>query len=366
MQVLSRMRKSFREQVTRSAPLDDFFTLRTVTWEKSAVKMIDQTALPIKLTYVKYTRPEQVAAAIRSMVVRGAPAIGVAAAMGLALAAKSSKETSLTAFVRQMESTASMIRETRPTAVNLFWGIDRVMAKARSATSVREAKAAVVAEVKLMEEEDVAINKSLGKCGADLIRDGDTILTQCNAGALATVGYGTALGVVRAAVEQGKLVKVLVPETRPALQGARLTAFELSRDRIACTLISDTAVGHMMSLGRVDRVIVGADRITRDGYVFNKIGTYQEAVLAKRHSIPFHSAAPCSTFDLRRSHDEVVIEERSAYEVVEVRGKRIAPKGVPVANPAFDMTPPELVTSIVTEKGLVKEPFAKNIPLLIS
>ena len=346
--------------------MDDFFTLRTVMWEDGAVRMVDQTALPTKLAYVRYTRPEQVAAAIRSMVVRGAPAIGVAAAMGLALAAVRSRATTPAAFVSQLGSTASMMRETRPTAVNLFWGIDRVMAKAKAAASMREARAAVIAEVKLMAEEDVATNKRLGKCGADLIRDGDTVLTQCNAGALATVGYGTALGVVRAAVEQGKLVKVLVPETRPALQGARLTAFELSRDGIACTLISDTAVGHMMSLGRVDRVIVGADRITRDGYVFNKIGTYQEAVLAKRHGIPFHSAAPSSTFDLKRSHEQVVIEERSANEVVEIRGKRIAPKGVPVANPAFDMTPPELVTSIVTEKGLIKEPFAKNIPLLIS
>jgi len=346
--------------------LDDFFTMRTVTWENDAVRMIDQTALPGRLTYVRYTRPEQVADAIRTMLVRGAPAIGVAAAMGIALSAVRSKERNFPAFIRELESSASMLRGTRPTAVNLFWGIDRVMARARSSGSVREAKEAVAAEVKAMEDEDVDANKRLGRVGSNLVHDGDTILTQCNAGALATVGYGTALGVVRAAVEQGKLVKVIVPETRPALQGARLSAFELSRDGIACTLISDTAVGHMMSLGRVDRVIVGADRITKDGYVFNKIGTYQEAVLAKRHGIPFHSAAPSSTFDLIRNHDQVVIEERGADEVVKIRGKRIAPKGVPVANPAFDMTPPELVTSIVTEKGLITEPFAKNIPLLIS
>jgi len=224
----------------------------------------------------------------------------------------------------------------------------------------------VAAEVKAMADEDVEVNRRLGKAGADLIRDGDTILTQCNAGALATVGYGTVLGVVRAAVEQGKLVKVLVPETRPALQGARLTAFELVHDRIACTLISDTAVGYMMSLGRVDRTIVGADRITRDGYVFNKIGTYQEAVLAKRHGIPFHSAAPRSTFDLARTYGQVTIEERGAEEVFEIRGKRIAPKGVPVANPAFDMTPPELVTSIITERGLVETPVEENIARLMS
>ena len=344
----------------------DFFTMRTVTWTGDGVKMIDQTALPAKLTYVTYRTPEQVAAAIRSMVVRGAPAIGVAAAMGVALAAVRSRSSRLTDLMKDVEAGADLLRGTRPTAVNLFWGIDRVVGRAKRAVSVREAKEAVGEEVKAMEDEDVEVNRRLGKAGADLIRDGETVLTQCNAGALATVGYGTALGVVRAAVEQGKLVKVLVPETRPALQGARLTAFELAQDRIACTLISDTAVGHMMSLGRVDRVVVGADRITKDGYVFNKIGTYQEAVLAKRHGIPFHPAAPRSTFDLSRTHDQVTIEERGAEEVVEVRGKRIAPRGVPVANPAFDMTPPELVTSMITERGLVDAPFDTNVIRLMS
>jgi methylthioribose-1-phosphate isomerase len=344
----------------------DFFTLRTVTWKEGRVKMIDQSALPTRFSYVSYTTPEQVALAIRSMVIRGAPAIGVAAAMGLALAAVRSRATSLSDLIRSMESSAALLRSTRPTAVNLFWGIDRVMEKARAAGSVRGAKEAVVNEVKAMEEEDVLVNRKLGRNGADLIRDGDTVLTQCNAGALATVGYGTALGVVRAAVEHGKLVKVLVPETRPALQGARLTAFELARDRIPCTLISDTAVGHMMSLGRVDRVIVGADRITGDGYVFNKIGTYQEAVLAKRHGIPFHPAAPRSSFDLSRHHDQVTIEERGAEEVFQIRGRRIAPRGVPVANPAFDMTPPDLVTSMITERGILDPPFEDNIRRLLS
>ena len=328
--------------------------------------MIDQTALPIRLTYVRYTRPEQVADAIRSMVVRGAPAIGVAAAMGLALAAVRSRATRFPDFMKEMEACATLLRMTRPTAVNLFWGIERVMKAAASASTVRGAKEAVSSEVKAMEDEDVEVNRRLGRNGADLIKNGDTILTQCNAGALATVGYGTALGVVRAAVEQGKLVKVLVPETRPALQGARLTAFELARDRIACTLISDTAVGHMMSLGRVDCAIVGADRITRDGYLFNKIGTYQEAVLANRHGVPFYSAAPRSTFDLDWTHDRVTIEERGAEEVVEIRGRRVAPMGVPVANPAFDMTPPELVTAVITDRGLVKPPFSEDIACLIS
>ena len=346
--------------------MDNFFSIRTVTWEGSAVKMIDQTALPLRLTYVRYTRPEQVADAIRTMVVRGAPAIGVAAAMGLALAAVRSKAASLPEFMKEMNASAALLRGTRPTAVNLFWGIERVMKKADSASTVREAKGAISAEVKAMEEEDVEVNRRLGKKGADLIKNGDTVLTQCNAGALATVGYGTALGVVRAAVEQGKLVKVLVPETRPALQGARLTAFELVRDGIACTLMSDTAVGHMMNLGRVDCVIVGADRITRDGYVFNKIGTYQEAVLAKRHGIPFYPAAPRSTFDLNCTHDKVTIEERGAEEVVEIRGRRVAPRGIPVANPAFDMTPPELVTAMITDRGLVRAPFSENIARLIA
>ena len=344
----------------------NFFTLRTVTWDRGKVKMIDQTALPIRFSYVTYSTPEQVATAIRTMVVRGAPAIGVAAAMGLALAAKRSNAVRLPDLIRDMEASAAILRSTRPTAVNLFWGVDRVMRKAKAATSAKEAREAVVAEVRAMEEEDIEANRRLGKYGADLIDDGDTVLTQCNAGALATVGYGTALGVVRAAVEQGKLVKVLVPETRPALQGARLTAFELSRDRIPCTLISDTAVGHMLSLGRVDKVVVGADRITKDGYVFNKIGTYQEAVLAKRHGVPFYPAAPVSTFDLSRNHDQVTIEERGAEEVFQIRGRRIAPKGVPIANPAFDMTPPELVSSMITNRGIIRAPFASGIALLMS
>ena len=330
------------------------------------MKMVDQTELPTRLSYVRYSRPEQVADAIRTMVIRGAPAIGVAAAMGVALAAVRSRATRLPEFRRELESSAALLRATRPTAVNLFWGIDRVMKLAASASTVRDAKEKISVEVKAMEDEDVETNRRLGKNGAGLIRNGDTVLTQCNAGALATVGYGTALGVVRAAVEQGKLVKVLVPETRPALQGARLTAFELSRDGIPCTLISDTAVGHMISLGRVDCVMVGADRITRDGYVFNKIGTYQEAVLAKRHGVPFYPAAPGSTFDLSRTRDQVTIEERGAEEVVKIRGKRIAPRGVPVANPVFDMTPPELVTALITDRGVIGQPLERNIALLIS
>ncbi len=344
----------------------DFFTLRTVTWEDGAVKMIDQTALPLRLTYVSYTRPSEVAKAIRDMVVRGAPAIGVAAAMGVALGALRSNAKSKAELMKDLGSAAMLLRSTRPTAVNLFWGIDRVISKAEGSPSAELAREAVVAEVKRMEDEDVEVNRRLGRVGAGLIEDGDTVLTQCNAGALATVGYGTALGVVRAAKEQGKFVKVLVPETRPALQGSRLTAFELAADGIDCTLIPDTAVGYAMGKGRVDKVVVGADRITRDGFVFNKIGTYQEAVLAKRHRVPFYPAAPRSTFDLVHSHGEVPIEERGFDEVVKVRGRRIAPKGVPVFNPAFDSTPPDLVSAIITERGLVEQPIPKNISRVMS
>jgi methylthioribose-1-phosphate isomerase len=346
--------------------LADFFTMRTVTWRNGSVKMIDQTALPGRLAYVTYTRPEGVAEAIKTMVIRGAPAIGVAAAMGVALAAVRSTTGDLREFMKELERSASLLRSTRPTAVNLFWGINRVLKVARSAKSAAEARMLVTTEVKMMEEEDIEANRRLGRAGANLIKDGETVLTQCNAGALATVGYGTALGVVRAAVEQGKLVKVLVPETRPALQGARLTAFELVTDGIDCTVIADTAVGHMISIGRVDKVIVGADRITRDGYVFNKIGTYQEAVLADRHKVPFYPAAPRSTFDLSCTYDQVTIEERSFDEVVRIKGRRVAPKGVSVANPAFDMTPPELVTAMVSDRGLIERPFEANISRVMS
>jgi len=347
------------------ASMEDFFTIRTVTWSKNTVKMIDQTVLPGRLIYRSYSKPQDVADAIRRMVVRGAPAIGVAAAMGVALAAVRSRATSKETMLTELEGAASLLRSTRPTAVNLAWGVQRALDVAKSKPTVAEMRDGVVAEVKKMEEEDVEVNKKLGRVGAELIRNGETIITQCNAGALATVGYGTALGVIRAAREQGKLVKVIVPETRPALQGSRLTAFELERDGIDCTLISDTAVGYTIASGRVDRAIVGADRITKDGYVFNKIGTYQVAVLASRHGVPFHPAAPYSTFDRAHGHSEVVIEERTSDEVVRIRGRRIAPKGVPVSNPAFDSTPPELVTSIISDRGLIEKPIAENMARII-
>ena len=363
---------AFRDRIllmdgdSTSQQMEDFFTLRTVLWNKGSVKMIDQTILPRRLLYRSFTRWEEVADAIRRMVVRGAPAIGVAAAMGVALAAVHSRATTKGELLREMEGAAAGLKSTRPTAVNLFWGIERVMNKARRHSGdVEGITEAVVGEVKMMADEDVEVNRRLGKIGAELVEDGDTILTQCNAGALATVGYGTALGVVRAAREAGKRVKVIVPETRPALQGSRLTAFELARDGFDCTVISDTAVGYMFSSGRVDKVLVGADRITGDGFVFNKIGTYQIAVLADRHKIPFYPAAPFSSFDLGRTHEQVTIEERSFEEVVKVKGRRVVPAGVPVANPAFDATPPELVSAIISDRGLVERPVEKNIAAVI-
>lgn len=341
---------------------EDFFTLRTVLWEDGSVKMIDQTVLPQRLVYKSYETWEGVADAIRRMVIRGAPAIGVAAAMGVALAAHHSKAATREDLLREVEKAATGLRSTRPTAVNLFWGIDKVVKAAKSARGgVDEIARVAVNTATEMAEEDVEANKRLGRAGEKLLDDGDVVMTQCNAGALATVGYGTALGVIRAAREAGKCIKVIVNETRPALQGARLTAFELVRDGFHCTLISDTAVGHMMSTGRVDKVVVGADRITKDGYVFNKIGTYQVAVLAARHEVPFYPAAPYSTFDMRRNHDKVVIEERAAKEVTTIRGRRIAPQGIPVANPAFDATPPELVTAIVSDRGIIGRPVDQNI-----
>jgi methylthioribose-1-phosphate isomerase len=346
---------------------DDFFSLRTVLWEEDTVKMIDQTRLPIRLVYRSFSRWEDVAWAIRTMVIRGAPAIGVAAAMGVALAAVHSEAVEREGLLRDMDTAAVGLRATRPTAVNLFWGIERVMSKATaSGGAVDAVRDIVVAEVKRMADEDVEANRRLGRLGAELVEDGDTVMTQCNAGALATVGYGTALGVVRAAREAGKCVSVIVPETRPALQGARLTAFELMTDGFDCRVIADTAVGHTLSSGRVDKVITGADRITRDSFVFNKIGTYQIAVLADRHGVPFYAAAPFSTFDAGRTHEQVVIEERPFEEVVRIRGRRIVPKGVPVANPAFDMTPPELISSIISDRGIIERPVDKNIGRVIS
>lgn len=344
--------------------MENFFSIRTVSWERNRVKLVDQTKLPGKLVFLYVSTPEEMAHAIKNMVVRGAPAIGVAAAMGVVLSVVNSRVKTKEEMLSRAKNAEAMLRNTRPTAVNLFWGIQRIMNRIQSLMheDIETIKKTLIEEVKKMEEEDVEVNKQLGKIGSSLIDSGDTILTQCNAGALATVGYGTALGIVRAAVEQGKIVRVLIPETRPQLQGSRLTAFELKRDGIECRLIPDTSVGYSMQIGLVDKVIVGADRVTVDGYVFNKIGTYQIAVLSEKHSIPFYVAAPLSSFDLQNTHDKVVIEERSPEEIVKIKGRRVAPRGVPVFNPAFDKTPPGYVDSIVTERGIITRPLETNLP----
>lgn len=324
--------------------------------------MIDQTRLPEELTYLECTTPEEVADAIRRMAVRGAPAIGVAAAMGLALVAHHSRAASREALLKELEAAYRLLKGTRPTAVNLVWGLNRALAAFKeSGGSLQEAREALIREAVQMAEEDLEVNRAIGAVGAQLLEDGDTVLTHCNAGALATVGYGTALGVVRAARERGLCIRVYATETRPALQGARLTAFELREDGIPVTVIPDTAVGYVMARGRIDKVVVGADRIVKSGHVFNKIGTYQVAVLAHRHRVPFYVAAPSSTFDLETPWEAVVIEERGYEEVVRIGGRRLVPTGVRIFNPAFDITPPELVSAIITDRGLLEPPLEASI-----
>ena len=339
--------------------------LLTVSWKNGSVVLIDQTKLPNKLVHVRCKDYREVANAIKKLVVRGAPAIGVTAAFGLALAAQASRAKALPELMTDLDTAFKTLRATRPTAINLFWALERVMEKAKRAKTVEDAKKAVLDEALKMSEEDVEANRHMGANGAKMFRDGDVVLTHCNAGSLATVAYGTALGVIRAARESGKRLSVIATETRPVMQGSRLTAFELQHDGIDVSLIPDTAVGHMMAKGAIKRVIVGADRVLRSGHVFNKIGTYQVAILASRHRVPFYVAAPLSTFDFESSPEEVMIEERSVDEVVKVGKKRIAPKGVRVFNPAFDMTPPELITGIITEKGVLKPPFEKNLKALL-
>jgi methylthioribose-1-phosphate isomerase len=328
--------------------------VRSIEWrDGGTVVILDQTQLPNEVIWVELKNSSEMASAIKEMKVRGAPLIGVSAAYGLALTAFHSKAKNREDLMRELEKSAEVLLKTRPTAVNLFWAINRVMKKARETSGSKKVLAeAVVAEARKMADEDVEVNRTMGKYGAQLIKDGDVVLTHCNAGSLATVDYGTALGVVRAAVEEGKKVEVIADETRPKLQGARLTCYELKRDGIPVTLISDTMVGYVMSKGLVDKVVVGADRIVRDA-VLNKIGTYNVAVLAKEHGIPFYVAAPTSTMDSTITSEEAVIEERNPDEVTNVRSERIAPKGVNVLNPAFDITPLKYVTAIITEEGIL-------------
>ena len=339
--------------------------LITVEWKNNSLVLIDQTKLPTKLCYVRCRSYIEVADAIKKLVVRGAPAIGVTAAFGLALAAINSKTTNWKVFFKELAKAYDVIRSTRPTAVNLQWALDRVMQKIINLRDISLIKKVILEEAILMAKEDIATNKSMGINGANLFSDGDTIMTHCNAGSLATVGYGTALGVIRAVKESGKKISVIATETRPVMQGSRLTAFELQHENIDVNLIPDTAVGHIMARGIVKHVVVGADRILRTGHVFNKIGTYQLAVLAKTHHIPFYVVAPSSTFDLKNNPKDIIIEERSKDEVIRIGKTILAPKNIGVINPAFDMTPPKLITKIITEKGIVSPPYTKSIKKLM-
>jgi methylthioribose-1-phosphate isomerase len=339
--------------------------LLTIEWKNNYLLLIDQTKLPTKLTYIKCKNYLDVADAIKKLVVRGAPAIGVTAAFGLALAAINSKTNNLKVLFEELNNAYKIIQSTRPTAVNLQWGLDRIMQKIKYLTNIPLIKKVIVEEAILMAEEDISTNKSMGINGAKLFSDGDTIMTHCNAGSLATVAYGTALGVIRAAKESGKKINVIATETRPVMQGSRLTAFELQHENIDVSLIPDTAVGYIMAKGMIKHVVVGADRILCTGHVFNKIGTYQLAILAKKHNIPFYVVAPSSTFDLKNGPNDIVIEERSRDEVIKIGKKVVAPKNIDVINPAFDMTPPDLITKIITEKGVLSPPYHQSIKKLI-
>ncbi len=335
-------------------------SLLTVQWDNNTLILIDQRRLPNKLEYIRCKSYQEVAECIKSMAVRGAPAIGVSAALGLALTAVNSKSSNKEGLLKELEDAYKVLRATRPTAVNLFWALERVMKKAQG-ESTDDIKKNVLEEALRMLNEDIEVNKLLGLNGSSLINDNDDVLTHCNAGALATVAYGTALGVLRAAKEQGKKFDVIATETRPVMQGARLTAFELKHDGFDVSLVPDTAVGSLMARGMINKVIVGADRVLRTGHVFNKIGTYQIAVLADKHEIPFYVAAPLSSFDLMSNVNDVIIEERKYDEVININNKRIAPKYVRIFNPAFDITPPELISAIITEQGVLKEPYTESI-----
>jgi len=339
-------------------------SLKTIEWKDNKVRMIDQTKLPNELVYVEYDDYNQVAEAIRTLVIRGAPAIGVAGAFGLALASLQSQATTKEELITDLEKAKRILFETRPTAINLIWGLEKILQVVHKGNNVSEIKTSVIETAKQMAEDDIKINMAMGKNGVELFDDNDTIMTHCNAGALATVAYGTALGVIRATKESGKNIKVIATETRPVQQGSRLTAFELKHDGIDVSLIPDSAVGYTMANGLANKVIVGADRILRTGHVFNKIGTYQVATMAKQHEIPFYVAAPLSTFDLKSNPDEVVIEQRKSSEVTGIGDKKTAPDGINVINPAFDMTPPELISGIITEKGIAKPPFEASIKKL--
>jgi methylthioribose-1-phosphate isomerase len=338
--------------------------VETLRWRRGRLDLLDQTLLPQRVLYRPLRTAQEVAVAIRRMLVRGAPAIGVAAAFGMALAARNASRLGAAAFRRELARAERALAGSRPTAVNLFWALARMrrLSEAEAGRPPGEIAAALEAEAVRILEEDIAINRAMGRHGAALIDDGDVVLTHCNAGSLATAGFGTALGVIRAAREAGKRISVLADETRPRCQGAKLTAWELSRDRIPVTVIADTAAGHYLRTGVVRKVVVGADRIAANGDVANKIGTYQVAVLARANRVPFYVAAPVSTFDpTLASGDAIPIEERDASEVTHLGGRRVIPPGVPALNPAFDVTPARYVSAIITERGVLTPPYRRSI-----
>src|SRR5450631_2769545 len=343
--------------------------IQTLEWTDSGVRFIDQTKLPTEETYVTCKTYTQVADVIRNMVVRGAPAIGVAAAMGIALGVKNSKAENGGDLKQEFDQICEVMGKTRPTAVNLFWAIRRMRDKFEMlrVRPLAQIKQSLIEEAQRMHAEDIAANQAMGKHGATLMPASGGVLTHCNAGALATCGYGTALGVIRAAVDSGKKLHVFADETRPFLQGSRLTAWELMKDHIPTTLISDNMAGAMMQQGKIDTVIVGADRIAANGDVANKIGTYTVAVLAREHGIPFYVAAPISTIDLNTADgSKIPIEQRASTEVTHLAGKQIAPDAVRVENPAFDVTPSKYVTAIITERGVARAPYQDSLAELVA
>lgn len=341
-----------------------FMSFRTIEWRNDRLVLLDQTRLPREEIYVECRSYQEVARAIKRMVVRGAPAIGVAAAFGMALGALQSTARDPAIFLREMERIGQTLTMTRPTAVNLFWAVERLkrVAEENLKKGILAVKEALRREALRVMEEDLRANREMGRQGQILIGDGHSILTHCNAGALATAGHGTALGVIRAAFAAGKRIHVFIDETRPLLQGSRLTAWELRKDRIPCTLIADNMAGALMAQGKIDLAIVGADRIAANGDVANKIGTYSVALLCHAHGIPFYVAAPTSTIDFSTKTGEAIpIEQRADREMTSMHGSRIAPQGVRALNPAFDVTPNRYVTAIITEKGIVQKPFKANL-----
>jgi len=342
--------------------------MKTIEWKDGKVFLIDQRKLPLKYEIINCSTYQEVAEAIKKMKIRGAPAIGVAAAFGIALAAYSSKANTYKKFSLDIEKAKNCIALTRPTAVNLFWALERMMnlINKKKDVDLFTLKDIILQEAKNIAQEDIEVNKAMGKHGSLLIKDGDSILTHCNAGALATVDHGTALGVIRTAFQEGKNIHVYVDETRPVLQGARLTTWELTQGKIPFTLITDNMAGFLMSKKKIDLIIVGADRIARNGDVVNKIGTYSLSVLARENKVPFYVAAPISTIDLSlKSGEGIPIEERDPKEVTHILGKQITPAGVKVFNPAFDLTPNRYIEAIITEKGIIRKPFIKNIKLVV-